>query len=208
MKARREAGFPFSGLEMLSLKQKLENLYFLDILVERLFLPRFLSTDEFPCVNSVLAIMRSFNLVLTHGLDSENLTPGQFRNNPVRITNAPHLPPPAEKVEELTKVLAEEIVQKWNDGPSELHAYVLWRLNWIHPFLDGNGRTARAFSYFLLCVKFGKLLPGKDTITSLIQQNKQAHYEALRQADAGDLGPMEEQSARYLRAQLAQAVSR
>jgi hypothetical protein len=28
-----------------------------------------------------------------------------------------------------------------------LAAYLMWRLNWIHPFADGNGRTARMTSY-------------------------------------------------------------
>jgi hypothetical protein len=32
--------------------------------------------------------------------------------------------------------------------PTELAAYGLWRLNWIHPFVEGNGRTARAVCYF------------------------------------------------------------
>jgi hypothetical protein len=30
--------------------------------------------------------------------------------------------------------------------PLHLSAYVLWRINWIHPFADGNGRTARMLS--------------------------------------------------------------
>src|SRR4051794_35819408 len=36
-----------------------------------------------------------------------------------------------------------------------LAAYALWRLNWIHLFVEGNGRTARAACYYLLCVKSG-----------------------------------------------------
>ena len=36
-----------------------------------------------------------------------------------------------------------------------LGAYVLWRLNHIHPFINGNGRTARAASYFVICLKLG-----------------------------------------------------
>ena len=35
--------------------------------------------------------------------------------------------------------------------PLFVAAYVLWRICWIHPFDDGNGRTARAASYFVLC---------------------------------------------------------
>jgi Fic family protein len=36
-----------------------------------------------------------------------------------------------------------------------LAAYVMWRLNWIHPFTDGNGRTSRISSYVILTIKAG-----------------------------------------------------
>ncbi|HET9282483.1 MAG TPA: Fic family protein [Candidatus Angelobacter sp.] len=45
-----------------------------------------------------------------------------------------------------------------------LAAYVIWRLNWIHPFADGNGRTSRALSYLVLCTRLGERLPGTVTI--------------------------------------------
>ena len=44
----------------------------------------------------------------------------------------------------------------WESGDTvRLSAEVLWRLNFIHPFINGNGRTARAACYFVLCVKCG-----------------------------------------------------
>jgi Fic family protein len=65
-----------------------------------------------------------------------------------------------------------------------LAAYVMWRINWIHPFDDGNGRTARAASYLVLCVKLGYRLPGKRSLLDLIVDNKQPYYAALEAADA------------------------
>jgi Fic family protein len=44
--------------------------------------------------------------------------------------------------------------------PVALATFVLWRLNNIHPFINGNGRTARAATYFVLCVKAGGWLQG------------------------------------------------
>ena len=64
-----------------------------------------------------------------------------------------------------------------------LAAYVLWRLNWIHPFTDGNGRTSRAGSYLVLCCKIGAVLQGKKTIPDQISENKQPYYQALEAAD-------------------------
>jgi hypothetical protein len=44
----------------------------------------------------------------------------------------------------------------------------MWRTNWVHPFDDGNGRTARAASYLVLCVKLGYRLPGKKSLIDLV----------------------------------------
>jgi Fic family protein len=38
-------------------------------------------------------------------------------------------------------------------------AYALCRLNWIHPFAGGNGRTARAFSYLIICLDMQIIRP-------------------------------------------------
>lgn len=59
----------------------------------------------------------------------------------------------------------------------------MWRLNWIHPFADGNGRTARAVSYLILCMKMSGRIPGSPTIPDLISENKKPYYDALEAAD-------------------------
>ena len=59
----------------------------------------------------------------------------------------------------------------------------MWRLNWIHPFTDGNGRTSRALSYLVLCVRLGYLIPGTNTIPEQISADKIPYYKALEAAD-------------------------
>jgi Fic family protein len=59
----------------------------------------------------------------------------------------------------------------------------LWKLNWIHPFSEGNGRTARAVSYVVLSIKLDGLLPGKPTIPDQIAADKSPYYDALEKAD-------------------------
>jgi len=59
----------------------------------------------------------------------------------------------------------------------------MWRLNWIHPFEDGNGRTSRAISYLVLCIGMKLLLPGSPTIPQQIQEDRSAYFEALERAD-------------------------
>ncbi|MGH9651267.1 MAG: Fic family protein, partial [Terriglobales bacterium] len=51
-------------------------------------------------------------------------------------------------------------------------------------FTDGNGRTARALSYLVLCVRLGYRLPGTNTIPAQIARDKMPYYRALEAADA------------------------
>ena len=67
--------------------------------------------------------------------------------------------------------------------PTELAAYVLWQLCWIHPFTDGNGRTARAVAYLVLLVAYGLILPGTPTIPEQISEDRRPYYAALEAAD-------------------------
>lgn len=74
--------------------------------------------------------------------------------------------------------------QNWTKkNPIQLAAYVLWRMNWIHPFVDGNGRTARVVSYVVLSIKLNSLLPGAPTIPDQIAADKSPYYSALETAD-------------------------
>src|SRR5262249_19049562 len=93
-------------------------------------------------------------------------------------------------------------------SPTELAAYALWRLNWIHPFIEGNGRTARAASYYLLCVRHGALLKGRRIVPERIKDDRDGYEEALAAADQAwdqghlDFSKMEEYLAALLQAQL------
>jgi Fic family protein len=64
-----------------------------------------------------------------------------------------------------------------------LASYVLWKLNWIHPFIEGNGRTARAACYYILCTKFGGLPVGKVIVPERIRLEREPYYEALTEAN-------------------------
>jgi Fic family protein len=59
----------------------------------------------------------------------------------------------------------------------------MWRLNWIHPFDGGNGRTSRMVAYVVLCARLGYQLPGRYTIPEQIAENKTPYYLALEAAD-------------------------
>jgi fido (protein-threonine AMPylation protein) len=69
---------------------------------------------------------------------------GRYREEPIYVGN--HKPPHFKEVPDLMDRFFSLIHENWSnpkmDHPTLLPAYALWRLNWIHPFVEGNGRTA------------------------------------------------------------------
>jgi Fic family protein len=117
-------------------------------------------------------------------LDGLHPLAGTFRNTPVKIGGSLHQPPEAAFVSDEVQLMCEYVNGNWSTKTAmHLAAYVLWKMNWIHPFADGNGRTARAVSYVVLSIKLDSLLPGTPTIPDQIANNKSPYYKALEAAD-------------------------
>jgi Fic family protein len=71
---------------------------------------------------------------------------GNFRPAGVKIEGSKHEPVGAHLVPELIEEMCDYVNEHWQAStPLHLAAYIMWRLNWIHPFADGNGRRHRAF---------------------------------------------------------------
>lgn len=81
-----------------------------------------------------------------HAIACLHVNAGEYR--PCEVTVGNHTPPPAYLVPSLMDEMVIDLNRYWDtfDG-LVLGAYGLWRLNWIHPFINGNGRTARALCY-------------------------------------------------------------
>lgn len=109
---------------------------------------------------------------------------GNYRTGPVTIYGTSHQPPQASEIAALVKQMCDYVNDTLNKSPIHFAAYVMWRVNWIHPFSGGNGRTSRAASYLVLCAKLGFSLPGTLTIPQQIVSNRQLYYAALDDADA------------------------
>lgn len=108
---------------------------------------------------------------------------GRYREEPIYVGN--HRPPHFKVVPNQMDRFFSVIHENWTimEHPTILPAYALWRLNWIHPFVEGNGRTARAACYYLICMKQGRLLGGKKIVPERIRENRRPYYDALKAAD-------------------------
>lgn len=134
---------------------------------------------------------------------------GQYRPCGVTVNN--HNPPEHHQVDALMEDFVNYVNRNWNNDtdPVTLASYVLWRLNHIHPFINGNGRTARAACYFVLCVMAGQWLPGTTILPELIRRDRDDYVKALEQIDASskagklDITPLHSLLSKLLEEQLA-----
>lgn len=123
-------------------------------------------------------------LVTDNTLEEENI--GIFRNsNDVMVMNQItgeiiHTPPPFEELDELMKSFCDF----FNTNPKEnfIHPIVKasilhFLIGYIHPFVDGNGRTARALFYWYL-LKNGYWLTEYLSISRVILQMKTQYEKA------------------------------
>lgn len=138
---------------------------------------------------------------------------GRFREEPIYVGS--HIPPRFKEVPHLMDMFFSFIHENWGvdgvgDTPTGLAAYALWRLNWIHPFVEGNGRTARAACYYLICMHYGALLPGRKIVPERIRENREPYYAALQSADRAwdeghiDVSVLADYLADLLKGQLAE----
>jgi Fic family protein len=134
---------------------------------------------------------------------------GELRTTPVAITKSKHTPPGPHLVATYLTEFCDHINDNWHERTAfYLSAYAMWRLNWIHPFTDGNGRTSRALSYALLNIKLGYVLPGSPTILQQIEEDNSHYIEALEFADKADREGAEDvdEMKRMIRAMLARQL--
>ena len=130
---------------------------------------------------SAFHVRQIHKLVLSQ-IDNENA--GQYRKTEVRIAGAKHIPP---EVWEIPQRMADW--ENWlKDSqkkihPVELAAQAHHRLVAIHPFIDGNGRTARLVMNLIL-FKMGY------PPAVILRVNRKQYYQVLMQADAGKNDPL------------------
>lgn len=105
---------------------------------------------------------------------------GRYRTGTVRIVGANFIPPNPLRV----PVMVDELLAYINQQNNTPHDTVLAALFhhqfvWIHPFIDGNGRTVRLLMNLLLMRK------GWPPAV-ILRNDRKKYYDALNRANKGD----------------------
>ena len=114
--------------------------------------------------------------VILKGIDDENA--GHYRNVPVRISGSAVILPNPRKVPAMMAEFAAWLRTKNNLHLVEFAAEAHYRLVTIHPFTDGNGRTARLLMNLIL------MMSGYPPAI-IRKRDRLAYIGALEQAQLG-----------------------
>lgn len=141
--------------------------------------------------------VENFNAILLKNLELENgVTPGQIRKNVVGVFSYRGAPP--EDCEYLLDRLCDWLNGNDFDGPPDLRvAFAVVKaivahlyLAWIHPFGDGNGRTARLVEFDIL-FSAGMPTPAAHLLSNHYNLTRTEYYRQLAYASesGGDILP-------------------
>tara|TARA_R110000868_G_scaffold8205_3_gene42449 strand:+ start:38734 stop:39711 length:978 start_codon:yes stop_codon:yes gene_type:complete len=114
--------------------------------------------------------------VILKGIEDEHA--GFYRSVPVRISGSTVVLPNPRKVPDLMTEFLNWLKESLTLHPIELAAEAHYRLVTIHPFIDGNGRTARLLMNMIL------LMLGYPPAI-IRKQDRLAYIGALEQAQLG-----------------------
>ena len=118
-----------------------------------------------------------------HAIACLHSNAGMYRPCRVTVGKKNDFPEPWE-LPDLMDDFVNVANRRWAESDAlELAADVLWRLNRIHPFINGNGRTARATCLFVLCLKAGGWFNFNPILPELICKNRSECVEILRSID-------------------------
>lgn len=115
--------------------------------------------------------LKNLHQIILKEIDDHNA--GKYRTENVTISGAKHIPPNHILLPESMQKLFAEYHHEWNDYHPVIKACLLHgEFVKIHPFIDGNGRTARLILNFEL-MKYGY------TPIVITRERRAEYYEAL-----------------------------
>jgi Fic family protein len=127
-------------------------------------------------------LIRNLHQMIVQETDKE--WAGRYRNANVIIGGADHVPPDALQVPNLMQDLITWLNSQKNKlNIIELSALLHHKLVYIHPFFDGNGRTARlTMNLFLMQAGY--------PLVVIMKTDRKKYYDVLDKADKGKYEPL------------------
>ncbi len=131
-------------------------------------------------------ILKIYNIVTDKTLDQEDIVE-KYRDDAVFVMDnigvqVIYSPPHFSKVENLMNELIAYINSDDGQHPIIKACIIHFYFVYIHPFFDGNGRTARAISYMYL-LKNGYNFFKFFSISSVVNEEKAKYYKALKDTE-------------------------
>lgn len=131
-------------------------------------------------------ILSIYKILTKDTLDSEDIV-DKYRTDTVYVwdtkaNEVTYTAPPYSQVQDLMNSLLNFINFNNNYHPLIKACIIHFYFVYIHPFFDGNGRTARAISYMYLLqngYKFFKFF----SISSVINEEKNRYYDAIENTE-------------------------
>ena len=144
------------------------------------FLSKYLGRDE-PISEG---IVRELHKILVKGVRGENADPGNYRKIQNYVVNSRtrevvYTPPAPLEVPHLMLEFTEWINEVEDISPILVAGIAQFQFVHIHPFIDGNGRTARLLSTLIL-YKTGYDFKRLFTISEYYDKDRPAYYQAIQ----------------------------
>jgi len=133
------------------------------------------------CITSPEAFIRHINGCILRGVAHHG---GEFRKGPVKLSGMDFVPPVAGSVSAFMQQLGNEIRSGRGDRSAvECAVAFHTKLVWIHPFNDGNGRTARLL---LNAYLLSQGLP----VLVVNYADRERYLQCLAEANGGELSAL------------------
>lgn len=127
-------------------------------------------------------LIRSVNQIVLKNTDDE--WSGRYRNSSVVISGSEHKPPEAMTVPGLMEDLTRWIKKNYKSyAVVDLAGIIHHKIVYIHPFFDGNGRTARLIMNIVL-------MQAGYPLAVVLKNDRKKYYNVLSKADKGDYKPL------------------
>jgi len=145
------------------------------------FISKYLGKED-PITNGLI---RELHKILVKGVRDEKADPGNYRKIQNYVVNSRtreviYAPPPPLEVPHLMREFVDWINKKTEDlSPILVAGIVQFHFVHIHPFIDGNGRSARLLSTLIL-YKTGYDFKRLFTISEFYDKDRPSYYKAIQ----------------------------